>query len=249
MTKDLLRAKQLAACERVIKRGMRSFIAVGTTLLKIRKERLYHPEYRTFDEYCRKRWGWSRIHAHRQIQAADIGAKLLPRGNALDGEKADIPETEKQIRPLAQLPPEQRQAAWDAAVKYAPNGKPTARQVAAVVREMKPQPTPAEAEANRRAQEAEQKLRERLADERADHVRRHVLFRRFVDAVQYIADFHIETAATAWDGITLASGGYPFTEHLRKAIAVLTRLDREHPNEPKRPAVVIERPAQREGSA
>ena len=241
MNKALLCAKELAACERIIKRGMRSFIAVGTALLRIRIKRLYRGKYRTFEEYCQKQWGWRRDYANKQIRAAKTVESLDTR--------VTIPETEKQARPLAQLPPEQRQAAWDTAVKHAPNGKPTARQVAAVVREMKPQPTPAEAEANRRAQEAEQKLRERMADERAEHVRRHVLFRRFIDAVQYIADFHIETSANAWDGITLASGGYPFTEHLRKAVAVLTRLDREHPNEPKRPAVVIERPAQRESSA
>jgi hypothetical protein len=48
--------KALAQCEGVIERGMKSFIEVGTALLKIRDERLYRENYGTFEEYCRKRW-------------------------------------------------------------------------------------------------------------------------------------------------------------------------------------------------
>ena len=40
----------------------------------------------------------SRIHAHRMIDAATVAENLLPIGN--------IPATESQARPLAQLEPE-----------------------------------------------------------------------------------------------------------------------------------------------
>jgi hypothetical protein len=61
----------LAQCEDVIARGMKSFIEVGTALPKIRDERLYREKHAMFEDYCRKRWGWSRQRAFQLIEVAE----------------------------------------------------------------------------------------------------------------------------------------------------------------------------------
>lgn len=88
---------RLMECERVIERGLNTFVEVGAALLEIRDNRLYSDGYNTFEHYCRERWGMSRIHAHRLIEAADVTNNLLPMGNIL-------PTSERQARPLAGLP-------------------------------------------------------------------------------------------------------------------------------------------------
>ena len=58
----------------------------------------------TLEDYCRERWGMSRVHAHRQIEAAKVASNLLPTGN--------IPTTERQARPLVGLPVSVQGEAW-----------------------------------------------------------------------------------------------------------------------------------------
>lgn len=123
-------AAELARHELTIATGLQTFYAVGEALLAIRDGRLYRADYATFEDYCRDRWGMSRIQAHRLIDAADVRAELLPTGNTL-------PANERQARPLAALSPDQRREAWGLAVELAadhtPNGQPTAQLVAAAV--------------------------------------------------------------------------------------------------------------------
>ncbi|MEJ7871290.1 MAG: site-specific DNA-methyltransferase [Rubrobacteraceae bacterium] len=86
--------RRLVELEGVIGRGLRTFIEVGGAIREIRDSRLYKEQYKTFEDYCRERWGWSRSYAHRQIEAADT-VELLPIGNR--------PENEAQARELAPL--------------------------------------------------------------------------------------------------------------------------------------------------
>jgi ParB family chromosome partitioning protein len=95
----------LGECEAVIERGLDTFIEVGNALLEIRDRRLYKELYLTFEDYCKERWRFSRIHAHRLIDAAEVSTNLLPIGNIM-------PSTESQARPLTQLDPEQQREAW-----------------------------------------------------------------------------------------------------------------------------------------
>lgn len=134
MSTDLsrLEATELERHEAVIGRGLDTFIEVGTALMAIRDDRLYRVSHRAFEDYCRERWGISRVHAHRLIESASIVNNLLPIGNT--------PQTESQARPLARLEPEQQRAAWEDAVASAPNGKPTARHVEDAVARIIPQP-------------------------------------------------------------------------------------------------------------
>jgi hypothetical protein len=85
---------RLAELEGVIERGLQTFIEVGRALLEIRDSRLYRENYSTFEAYCRERWGMSRAHAYRQIEAAQVAEMMSPIG--------DIPN-EAQARALAPL--------------------------------------------------------------------------------------------------------------------------------------------------
>lgn len=99
---------------------------IGSALTVIRDEKLYRESgHKTFEEYCKQRWGFSRAHAYRQIEAAKVTEVLSPMGDKI---------SERQARELAPLKdrPEDAKAAYDAAVK-ATNGKPTAKAVKAEV--------------------------------------------------------------------------------------------------------------------
>lgn len=117
---------RLLECEEVIERGLNTFVEVGAALLEIRDSRLYKDNYSTFEDYCRERWGMSRIHAHRLIESAGVVENLLPMGNIL-------PTSERQARPLVGLPPELQAQIWQEALETSPNGKITASHVQDVV--------------------------------------------------------------------------------------------------------------------
>ena len=86
---------RLAALEAIIERGMQAFIEVGHALRTIRDTRMYREQrYKTFDEYCRARWHWSKTHANRQIQAAQAAETMTPMGV--------IPANERQARQMRQ---------------------------------------------------------------------------------------------------------------------------------------------------
>ncbi len=63
-------AAALAECERVIERGLKTFIEVGHALARIRQERLYRETHTTFEDYCRDRWEFDPSRARQLISAA-----------------------------------------------------------------------------------------------------------------------------------------------------------------------------------
>jgi hypothetical protein len=74
----LLRDDQrLAELEKTIARGKKTFVEVGLALAEIRDLRLYRREYSGFEEYCRKKWGWTKQHAYRLIEAAPVAKSNL----------------------------------------------------------------------------------------------------------------------------------------------------------------------------
>jgi hypothetical protein len=123
----------LAVHEAVIERGMSSFIEVGNALKAIRDGREYRDLYPTFEEYCRKRWNWSRSYAHRNITEAELAVKLLPIGNK-------TPITESLLRPIVSLEFDVQRKVWQKAIETAPEGKLTAKIVSAIAAEYKPKP-------------------------------------------------------------------------------------------------------------
>ena len=56
-------------------------VTVGTALMEIRENRLYRSEFKTFEEYCQSKWGFTRNFAHMQIQSAEIASGLLTTVN------------------------------------------------------------------------------------------------------------------------------------------------------------------------
>lgn len=125
---DAFERARLAAAEKTIRRGLKTFVAVGEALLTIRDARLYRGTHDSFDAYCRARWGLSATHGNRLIQAAEVVALLPPIGA--------VPETESQARELAPLldRPGLMRRSW-AAVVHRTGGKPTAKDVREVVHE------------------------------------------------------------------------------------------------------------------
>lgn len=67
----------LEGLEATIAGGMRSFVAVGEALAKVRDERLFRAAYPTFEAYARDRWGWGRTVAYRYIEAAEVQANVV----------------------------------------------------------------------------------------------------------------------------------------------------------------------------
>lgn len=117
----------LPACEAVIERGLHTFVEVGNALMSIRDRRLYKESgFKSFEIYCRERWGMSRPRAHQLVGAAEVMTNL---STIVDR----TPATESQARPLTKLPLEQQAEAWQEAIDTAPGGKVTAKHVAEVV--------------------------------------------------------------------------------------------------------------------
>jgi len=116
---ELTERLRLEALERVIERGMKTFVAVGQALMEIRDDRLYQATHPSFEDYCRERWGFRRAHAHRLIQSAKVLQALSPMG--------DTPASERQARELTPLldQPVQLRAAWsDARARASRSGSP-----------------------------------------------------------------------------------------------------------------------------
>jgi site-specific DNA-methyltransferase (adenine-specific) len=124
-------------------------------LREIREARLYRERYATFEDYCRERWGMSRVHAHRQIEAANI-AQLLPIGNR--------PATESQARELAPLVRQDEQEALDVyrELREEHGDKLTARIIREAVR-----PRLARDRRREEAQAKEEERRRRVREEAA----------------------------------------------------------------------------------
>jgi hypothetical protein len=101
------KSRALEKCEAIIAKGWTTFVNVGRALTYVKLRRLYREEgYKRFEDYCRVRWGCSKTHANRQIQAANL-VRLLPGAQEAEG------LCEWQIRPLVSLPKERAVKVWE----------------------------------------------------------------------------------------------------------------------------------------
>ncbi len=129
---ELAEQKRLQELEDVIEDGLQSFVGTGMALAEIRDSRLYREEFKTWDEYLRKRWALRKSYANSLISAQAVVSELQMTATA-----AKLPENEWQARPLIKLrTKESRASAWDTAVKAAGNGNPSAAVVQAAVEEL-----------------------------------------------------------------------------------------------------------------
>lgn len=88
--------------EVIIERGQQTFIEVGRALMEIRDRRLYRETHATFEAYCGERWGWTRQHAYRHIDAAQVAGAL----SSTDDKPGSVREARAM---LANLEPEERE--------------------------------------------------------------------------------------------------------------------------------------------
>jgi hypothetical protein len=107
---------------------MREF---AEALRTVRDKRLFRDTYPTFEQYCRERWGISKTHCNRLIQASEVSANVAPIG---------VTPKESQARELSKLPADQQASAWQETLDRT-DGHPTAAAVHEVVAErLKPAP-------------------------------------------------------------------------------------------------------------
>src|SRR5262249_33199959 len=72
----------LARLEQAIERGQKAFRETALALLEILERRLYREEWRNFDDYCRRRWGFQKNWGFKLASAARV---------ILDQEKIGLP--------------------------------------------------------------------------------------------------------------------------------------------------------------
>ena len=102
-----VKSDDLERCESVIRRGLKSFVEVGRSLMTIRDKRLYRPAYSSFEAYCRNKWDLSRPYAYKLI----AGSRVVDELSAED-EIAILPENANQVRKLSPLSKDERITAW-----------------------------------------------------------------------------------------------------------------------------------------
>ncbi|MBW4689984.1 MAG: hypothetical protein KME40_34115 [Komarekiella atlantica HA4396-MV6] len=119
------------------RRVERAFYEAGKALMELRDRRLYRSTHKTFEEYCRDRFGYTRMAASYKIAAATVIDNLTTNG--LQNEEMStiglqiLPTSERQVRPLSKLEPSQQQQVWQAAVQEAGGKAPSGRVVTDVV--------------------------------------------------------------------------------------------------------------------
>lgn len=125
----------------------RAFFEAGKALAELRDRKLYRPTHKTFEEYCKQRFGYTRIAASYKIAAATVMDNLLTNGLQKEEKATDelqtpkmltnglqiLPNNERQVRPLAPLEPEVQREAWQKAVEEAGGKVPSGRIVKDVV--------------------------------------------------------------------------------------------------------------------
>lgn len=122
-------ARDLARLETEVTEGLRHFRKAGLALKAIRDRQLYRATHETFEAFVLDRWGLSKSHAYRVMDAAEIAEnlKLSPMGDV----------GERTLRPLAGLDAENQAEAW-AEATAASDGRPTAAAVEAAATKRKP---------------------------------------------------------------------------------------------------------------
>lgn len=118
----------------------RAFFEAGLALRELREQRLYRSTHRTFEEYCYVRFGYTRRRPYQLIEAAIVFENLCTNGTqdrAPSAERQVLPTSERQVRDLVNLEPEQQRQVWQQAVKQAEGKVPTSRIVRSVVEKIK----------------------------------------------------------------------------------------------------------------
>jgi hypothetical protein len=122
------------------RRVERAVFEAGKALAELRDRRLYRSSHRTFEDYCRDRFGHSRQKSNYLIAAADVYENLtticcqnLPPEDLTTNGSQILPTSEGQVRPITKLEPQEQWEVWQTAVELAGGKVPTGRIVKDVV--------------------------------------------------------------------------------------------------------------------
>lgn len=134
--RDLAKLDQEHLCELegVIETGKRTFVAVGLALEEIRQDKLYRAGYKTFEEYCQKRWGWNAQRGRQLINSALVVeslAKELGTTVPILLDETDI--SERAVREIAKVPESNRA---DALKQASDSGSVTSKSIVAAARKV-----------------------------------------------------------------------------------------------------------------
>ena len=115
----------------------RAFYQAGKALEELHCRKLYRSTHKTFEEYCKDRFGFERRHSYRLIEAAvvvDNLIKMCPNGAQNELEEAFVfPTSERQVRSLVPLTASEQLSCWQEAVDVAGGRVPSGRIVKDVV--------------------------------------------------------------------------------------------------------------------
>ncbi len=109
--------KELKRCKDVIRKGLGTFLEVGSALMTIQSKKLYLESHPTFEAFCRAEFEMGRSHAYRLIDSAKVIEDLA----SIEDRK--LPVNEGQIRILAGLPSEKRLPAWQKVIEFSSTEK------------------------------------------------------------------------------------------------------------------------------
>ena len=120
----------------------RAFYEAGCGLRELKSQKLYRSTHKSFEEYCRDRFNYSRDMAYLKISAATVYDNIqqfLPT----NGRQIPMPTNERQLRDLvkANFEPEVQATVWVQSVEKAGHGKvPSGRIVKGIVERLKEKP-------------------------------------------------------------------------------------------------------------
>ena len=86
--------------------------------LEIRVKRLYREDFKTFKDYCRRKWGMGKAYANYLITGSRVAVNLATCVATMPPCETQ-PISEYQIRPLTILNPAQQCDVWEEAVRSA----------------------------------------------------------------------------------------------------------------------------------
>lgn len=115
--------EELVQQEEIITKGRGSFERVREALAAIRKQELYRPIYKNFNQYTKDRWDMTRRQADYLIGAASVMAVLRAENFS------SLPTCETQVRHLTSLSMKDQVAVWREALATAVDSKLTAANV------------------------------------------------------------------------------------------------------------------------
>ncbi|QFS49604.1 hypothetical protein [Nostoc sphaeroides] len=121
----------------------RAFFEAGKALMELRDRRLYRSTHKTFEDYCRDRFGHSRQKSNYLIAAADVYENLTTiccQNFGIDDLTTNssqiLPTSEGQVRPMTKLEPQEQWEVWQTAVEVAGGKVPSGRVVKDVIEQI-----------------------------------------------------------------------------------------------------------------